>query len=435
MTLEKKGTSPLTQFGLTFAGIALSAVPVGLLTLSLLPSSVRAAERDPVTAKQRTRTLEELRTGVKQPSNQADPGQMTQNQPSTASPVEDSTNIRPRVGTTDPMEVQPTGSAPDWGPTIDPQMLAVVEQLLAYEAPPYPQLTADQAREAPTATDAVRGILSKTGTPPTAPAVDIAHKLIPGPADQDVLVRTYTPLTGNGPFPVIVYYHGGGWVIANLDTYEPSAKALAARTGAIVVSVAYRQAPEHKFPAAHEDSFAAYQWAVENAADINGDPDQIALAGESAGGNLAVAVALMAKERGVRLPDHILSVYPIADGDTNSPSYDQYANAFPLNRPFMEWFFAQYLSSPEERENPLISLTSADLSGLPPTTIINAEIDPLRSEGEDLAAQMQAAGVDVVQVTYPGVTHEFFGMAAILEQSVAAQELAADRIMSAFDRE
>lgn len=427
MTFSQTKKSPLAQVGLAIASLALSALPVSLS----LP--VRAAENNLVATKQRARTLEELRSGIKPRPNQPEPSAQSQ---IPNEPAEDPINIRPRVGTSNPMEVQPTRpSVPDWGPTIDPQMLAIIEQLRAYEAPPYPELTAAQAREAPNATSAVEGILSKTGRPPIAPAVDIEHKLIPNPNGPEVLVRTYTPTRGNGPFPVIVYYHGGGWVIANLDTYETSAKELATRTNAIVISVAYRQAPEHKFPAAHEDSFAVYEWATENVAEIGGDPTRIALAGESAGGNLAVAVALMAKERGVELPEHILSVYPIADGDTESSSYDQYANAFPLNRPLMEWFFGLYLNNPSEAENPLISLTSADLSELPPTTIINAEIDPLRAEGENLAAQMEAAGVDVVQMTYPGVTHEFFGMSAILEQAVAAQEMAAERLRTAFGTE
>lgn len=406
--INKKPFSGLIKLSLLLLlGLSLSAIPTRLMA-----SPVQLAQGDYPDASD-------------YPSDRPAPDQP-------ATPVEDSVNIEPRVETTNPMDVQPAGPIPDWGPTIDPQMLAVVEQILAFEAPPYPQLTGDQAREAPTATSGVEAILAKTGIPPEEPAVDISHQVVPGPVPQGVLVRTYTPLQGDGPFPVIVYYHGGGWVIANLDTYEPSARALAAKTGAIVVSVAYRQAPEHKFPAAHEDSFAAYQWVVENAADINGDPDRLALAGESAGGNLAVAVALMAKERGIKLPDHILSVYPIADGDTESPSYDEYANAFPLNRPFMEWFFEQYLNSPEEGENPLISLTSADVSGLPPTTIINAEIDPLRSEGENLARHMEEMGVEVEQVTFQGVTHEFFGMAAILEQAQEAQQLAAERLKEAF---
>lgn len=342
-------------------------------------------------------------------------------------------NTAPQVQTTNPMQVQPEGSKPAWAPTIDPQMLAVVEQLIAFEAPPYTELTGDQAREAPTATDAVKAILRKTGLPPMPAVVDIAHQVIPGPAPQGVLVRTYTPLKGKGPFPVIVYYHGGGWVIANLDTYEPSARALAEKTGAVVVSVAYRQAPEHKFPAAHEDSFAAYRWALANAGSINGDPNRVAVAGESAGGNLAVAVALMARERDVKLPVHILSIYPIADGDTQSPSYQQYANAIPLNRPLMQWFFEKYLGNPADVKSPLISLVDANLKGLPPTTIINAEIDPLRSEGEELAQKMRKAGVQVEQQTFQGVTHEFFGMAAILEQAVQAQDLAVRRLRRTFD--
>ena len=342
------------------------------------------------------------------------------------------TNTGPQIEATDPMEVQPEESAPSWAPTIDPQMLAVVEEFLAFETPSYTELTGDQAREAPTPTEAVRDILSKTGLPPMPATLDITHQVIPGPVPQGVLVRTYTPLEGEGPFPVIVYYHGGGWVIASLDTYEPSAKALAEKTGAVVVSVAYRQAPENKFPAAHEDAFAAYQWVLENASTIDGDPDHIAIAGESAGGNMAVAVALMARDAGIELPAHILSVYPVADGDTESPTYDEYANAVPLNRPLMEWFFDKYLSDPSDAQSPLISLVDADLNGLPPTTIINAEIDPLRAEGEELAQRMSDAGVSVQQQTFPGVTHEFFGMAAVLEQAVQAQDLAVSRLQEAF---
>lgn len=355
-----------------------------------------------------------------------------------ASPVPQLTaqmNTEPQVQTTDPMQVQPEGRNPPWAPDIDPQMLAVVEQLTAFKAPPYTELTAEQAREVPTATDAVMEILRKTGLPPMPAAVDIAHQVIPGPTTEGVLVRTYTPLQGNGPFPVIVYYHGGGWVIANLNTYDPSARALAEKTGAVVVSVAYRQAPEHQFPAAHEDAFAAYRWAVENAGRINGDPNRVAVAGESAGGNLAVAVALIARERDVKLPAHVLSVYPIADGDTESPSYQQYADAKPLNRPLMQWFFDKYLGNPDDAQSPLISLVNANLSGLPPTTIINAEIDPLRSEGEELAQLMRKAGVPVEQQTFRGVTHEFFGMASVLEQAVRAQDFAVRRLGETFGRE
>ncbi len=344
-------------------------------------------------------------------------------------------DVGPVVEATNPMAVMPDGPAPSWAPTIDPQMQAVIEQLTATEPPEggYASLTPFQVRNAVLPAEAAVELLMKTGLPPSPPKTDVAQRVLPVGPEGGILVRTYAPLAaGPGPLPVIVYYHGGGWVIADLDTYEPSARALAAKAGAVVVSVAYRQAPEHRFPTAHEDAFAAYRWVTENAATLGGDPDRIATAGESAGGNLAVAVALMARDRGVRLPLHILSVYPIADGDVQSPSYDEYAKAQPLNRPLMEWFFDHYSPDWRTTEEPLIALVDADLSGLPPTTIINAEIDPLRAEGEDLAGRLRAEGIDVEQRTFPGVTHEFFGMAALLEQAVAAQDLAADRLKSAF---
>ncbi|MFN3648168.1 MAG: alpha/beta hydrolase [Armatimonadota bacterium] len=331
-----------------------------------------------------------------------------------------------------PVQIQPTGPRPEWAPTIDPQMQAVVEQLEAFHAPPLTELTAVQARETPTATDAVDALLMKTGHPPMPSTVEIGHRVLPVGPEDGMLVRTYTPRGAAEPLPVIVYYHGGGWAIANLGTYEPSARALAEKTGAMVVSVAYRQAPEHRFPTAHEDSFAAYQWITENADELGADPNRIAVAGESAGGNLAVAVALRAREQGVRPPIHILAVYPIADGDTESASYDEYAEARPLNRPMMQWFFDQYLEETDDAQNPWISLVDADLNRLPTTTILNAEIDPLRSDGEELAQRMRSAGVSVQQRTYPGVTHEFFGMSAVLDQADQAQDLAAQRLRQSF---
>ncbi len=342
--------------------------------------------------------------------------------------------LGPAVTTTNPMEITTDSPKPDWAPTIDPQMHAVIEQLKATEPPKFAKSTPFQVRNAVLPAEAAMALLAKAGMPAQEPKTDIGHRVLPVGPEEGILVRTYTPLSGSAPYPVIVYYHGGGWVIADLDTYEPSARALAERTGAIVVSVAYRQAPDHKFPTAHEDSFAAYQWVVENAAELGGDRERIATAGESAGGNLAVAVALMAKERGVQLPEHIVSVYPIADGDVESPTYDEYANALPLNKPLMEWFFNYYVPDWKTETNPLIALVDADLNGLPSTTIINAEIDPLRHEGQELEEAMREAGVEVMREVYPGVTHEFFGMAALLEQAVNAQELAASRLKEAFNK-
>ncbi|WP_224995305.1 alpha/beta hydrolase [Cesiribacter sp. SM1] len=328
--------------------------------------------------------------------------------------------------------IKPKGPAPEWAPDIDPQMLAVIEEFQSFNPVPYPMLTAEQAREEPTFKDALEALLRENDISPEPANVMINHKVIPNGTDEGLLVRTYTPKTGTAPYPVVVYYHGGGWVITNLDTYEASASELAEKSGAIVISVAYRQAPEHMFPTAHEDAFAAYQWARMHAAEINGNPEMVATAGESAGGNLAVAVALMAKERDVVMPAHIVSVYPIADGDIQSPTYEQYENALFLNKATMKWFFDLYVPDWESEVHPLISLVSADLSGLPPTTIINAEIDPLRYEGGVLAERMQAAGVQVERRVYEGVTHEFFGMNILLEEAEHAQKFAASRLRGAF---
>jgi acetyl esterase/lipase len=342
----------------------------------------------------------------------------------------------PAVVVDDPMNVTSDHmGTPSWAPNIDPQMHAVIEQLVAFEQPGFAEMTPFQARMAKTPTEAVQALLMKVGHGPMPPKTDIAHKVLPVGPDEGILVRTYTPLEGtNGNRPVVVYFHGGGWVIAGLDTYEASAAALAARTGAIVVSVAYRMAPEHRFPTAHMDAMDAYTWVVQNAAQMGGDPSRVAVAGESAGGNLAVAVALMARERGVQMPAHILSVYPIADQDVQSPSYDEYADALPLSRPAMEWFFDTYAPDWRTNTHAYIDLTSQNFQNFPPTTILNAQIDPLASEGMELAERMRADGVDVQHEEYQSVTHEFFGMAVFLEQAVAAQQLAADRLRASLMR-
>ena len=334
----------------------------------------------------------------------------------------------------DPMDVTTDAPKPAWAPDIDDQMWAVVDQLKAFGNVPYPQLTGFQARHEKTPTNAVMALVMKTGVPPMQPQVTINHRKIPVGPPQGLLVRTYTPMNTSGPLPVVVYFHGGGWVIADLDTYEAGAQALATKAGAVVVSVAYRQAPEDRYPAAHDDAFAAYQWVVQNAAAMGGDPARVALAGESAGGNLAVATAVRARDEGVQAPVAIVSVYPIADGDVQSPSYDRYADALPLNRAGMEWFFDNYAPDWRTRAYEYVDLLEMDLAGLPPTTVINAQIDPLAAEGRDLADRLEAAGVDVEHRLFNGVTHEFFGMDAVLEQAGAAQDLAAERLRDAFGR-
>jgi acetyl esterase len=306
----------------------------------------------------------------------------------------------------------------------DRDMRHVLRHLEALGGRPTETLTPEEARRQPTPADAVKAMLRKHGkSVEPEPVGRVVERTIPGP-DGAIPVRVYTP-HGEGPFPVIVYTHGGGWVIATNDTYDSSARALTNAVGAIVVSVEYRKAPEHRFPAAHEDAFAAYRWVRENAAELGGDPERVAVAGESAGGNLAVSTAILAVHKGVPLPAHVLAVYPIADGNTDSESYRENAAARPLNRPMMAWFLDHYLRTPADAAHPLISLVTADLRGLPPTTVITAEIDPLRSDGERLANQLRRAGVEVEYHTHAGVTHEFFGMAAVVGDAAKAVKQAA----------
>ena len=337
-----------------------------------------------------------------------------------------------------PGSIQPVGPAPAYAPTIDPQMLAVLEQYVAFGTPPLPSLTPRQARMAPSVTDAVETVLRKNNQQAAAAKVTISQKVLPAlytpqSAADGILVRIYTPTGPTGPLPVIVYYHGGGWVIGSLDVYEPSAKALAERTGAILVSVDYRLSPEFKFPAAHEDAYAAYKWVHDNAATIGGNPAKVAVAGESAGGNMAAAVCILARERGLALPVHQLLVYPVANNDLTTASYQQYADAQPLNRPGIVYFTQNYFNSPADGDNRLISLTDvADLKGLPAATIVGAEIDPLQTEGMQLRDKFMAAGVPVMYQLYPGTTHEFFGTYYVVPKADDAQNFAASRLKAAF---
>ena len=314
----------------------------------------------------------------------------------------------------------------------DSQMQSVLDELGSLGGKPIEALAPAEARKQPTPTDAVKSLLRKQGrSVAPEPGVTAVDRTIPGAAGR-IAARVYTPAAGAAPFPVIVYYHGGGWVIANKEVYDAGPRALAKAVGAVVISVDYRQGPEHKFPAAHDDAVAAYEWVAANARSIRGDSTRLALAGESAGGGLAVATAIAARDRQMTMPRAIVSVYPIAGSDTTTPSYVENATAKPLNRPMMSWFFEHYLRSPADRQDPRINLIDANLAGLPPTLILNAQIDPLRSEGEMLAQRLRAAGVSVEQRTYEGTAHEFFGMAAVVDKARDAQAVAAESLRRAF---
>jgi acetyl esterase/lipase len=362
----------------------------------------------------------------------------TENATSTGSTATDSTATAARPDTAramanaGPLPVRPSKPKPTWGPGLHPEMQAVIEALDSLSggptAKPMAQMTPQEARKAPSAADAAMATMKKFRIPTPPATVDtMSREVAPG-----VKARIYTPKSGTAPMPVVVYYHGGGWVIANLDTYDASVRALSEQTGAVFVSVAYRQAPEHKFPTAHNDCFAAYQWALKNAASIKGDPNKVAVAGESAGGNLACAVSMMARDKKVTLPKHQLLVYPIAGYNLSTPSYLANTQTKPLNKDLMAWFFKYYLRTPADGKSPMINLVSANLKGLPAATVITAQYDPLMSEGKMLADNLQKAGVQVRYMNYDGVTHEFFGMGAVVPEAKQAEAFAADGLKSAL---
>lgn len=325
----------------------------------------------------------------------------------------------------------PNGPAPTWAPDIKPEMAVVIEKLASYGDKPIPQLTAAEARKNHTPTDAAMDVMKENNIPKPVFNVDTMGKDIPVDGGN-IHLRVYTPKTGKAAYPVIVYYHGGGFVIANLDVYDASANVLADKTDAIVVSVAYRLAPEHKFPTAHNDAFAAYKWVLANAASIKGDPKKIAVAGESAGGNLAINTAIKARDSKIMVPTAIVAVYPVAGSDMNTASYVKNASAKPLDKPMMMWFVKNYLNSMAEGKDPRINLIAANLKGLPATTVITDEIDPLQSEGNTLVEKLKAAGVTVDSKNWDGVTHEFFGMGAVVPQAKEAEMYAVDQLKKAF---
>ncbi len=311
-------------------------------------------------------------------------------------------------------------------------MQKVLDALGSLGGKPIETLTPEEARKQPTPADAVKKVLQQEGkkTDPE-PVGNVKDMAIPGPAGE-IPIHIYTP-KGKGPFPVMVYYHGGGWVIADTKTYEGSVRALTNGANAIIVSVDYHRAPEHKFPVPADDAYAAYIWVLQHAQEFNGDPSRIAVGGESAGGNLATVVSLMARDRKATLPVYQLLVYPITNNDFETPSYRANAEAKPLNRAMMSWFFKHYVAKDEDGNNPYVSpLKATSLRGLPPATVITDEIDPLMSEGKAYADRLKQDGVKVSYKNYTGVAHEFFGMGAVVPKAKEAEEMAFSDLKKAF---
>lgn len=284
---------------------------------------------------------------------------------------------------------------------LDPQIQAYLDQMAALNMPELHTMTPEQIREGIAMQLAMENIEPE-------PVARVENRTIPGPAGE-IPVRIYTP-QGSGPFPVLVFFHGGGWVICNLDTHDGLCRSLTNGADCVVVSVDYRLAPEYKFPAAPEDCYAATKWVAENAAQLNVDASHIAIAGDSAGGNLTAVVAQMARDQGRPHLVFQLLIYPATDFNANTPSIEENGTGYFLTRDDMTWFTNHYLNSEEDKLNPLASpMRASDLSGLPPALIITGEYDPLRDEGELYGQRLQEAGVPVTISRYEGVIHGFVG--------------------------
>ena len=305
---------------------------------------------------------------------------------------------------------------------LDPVIAALLEA--SKDLPPVEALAAPEARAA---MDARAAALKSLG-----PAVaDISERSIDGPGGP-LRLRLYRP-AGEGPFPVILFLHGGGWVLCSLDSHDNVCRELCAGAEALVVSVDYRLAPEHRFPAAIDDSFAALAWVAAHAAEIGGDASRIAVAGDSAGGNLAAAAALKARDAGGPALVGQLLVYPVTDYPSDAmASYAENDEGYGLTRASMEHYWGEYLGDAPADAPYAAPLRARDFAGLPPAFVITAQYDVLRDEGEAYAGALQAAGVPVEVTRYEGVNHGFFSLGGMVGTATEAVRDACDWLKARF---
>ena len=307
---------------------------------------------------------------------------------------------------------------------LDPQVQAIRDRLERDNAPRLSTLSIVDARAAD-----VAAARAAAGT--GEQVNEVFERTIPGPACS-LPIRVYRP-AGDGPLPVLVYFFGGGWSLGTVDTCDGVCRCLTNAAGCVTVVASYRLAPEHKFPAAVEDCHAVARWVASHAAEIGADPARLAVGGDSSGGNLAAAVALLARERGEPPIVHQLLVYPNTDYLADTPSMREGTDPYLFNTTSVAWYWGMYLGSPADGANPLASpLRAADLAGLPPATVITAEYDPLRDEGEQYAQRLRSAGVPVELTRYDGMMHGFFTMTGVLDGAKAAVAHAASRLHEAF---
>jgi acetyl esterase/lipase len=307
---------------------------------------------------------------------------------------------------------------------LDPQVQTLLDQAAAAGRPPLRSQTVEESRALMRSMIPVRG--------PGPEVRSVANRTIAG-TGGDIPVRVYRP-EGRGPFPLLVWFHGGGWVLGDLDTADSTCRSLTVKAGGVVVSVDYRLAPEHPFPAGVDDAYAAASWVASHASEVDGDPGRIAVGGDSAGGNLATVTASQAKRRGGPQFCFQLLVYPVTDGTMDQPSYRDNGEGYQLTADAMEWFYDLYLGS-RDHKDPLASPLYAkvgDLAGLPPALVITAEFDPLRDEGEAYSRRLEEAGVPVKLSRYDGQIHGFFALDTLIDAGRAALDEAAAALREAF---
>lgn len=289
---------------------------------------------------------------------------------------------------------------------LDPQARFLLDQLAAQGGPKLHEMTPAEARRA---FEGMRLPL------PGEPVASIEDLRVPGPAGE-IPVRLYVPEGAAAPAPALVYCHGGGWVIGSPDSHENLCKALANRSSARVVSVDYRLAPEHPWPAAAEDCYAVTCHLAVHGAELGVDGARLAVAGDSAGGNLAAVVALLARERAGPRLRHQALIYPVTDHDFERPSYRENGSGYFLETAGMRWFWDQYVPGRADRDDPTAApLRAEKLGGLPPATVITAEYDPLRDEGEAYAERLRAAGVPTTCTRYAGQIHGFVSLLDLID--------------------
>jgi acetyl esterase len=292
---------------------------------------------------------------------------------------------------------------------MNPQVQVLLDAFSAQGLPPFDQMSVPQARTV------IMAIKDLQGEPEAV--AEVRDIEVPGPAGR-VPVRLYYPSTGKA-LPLVVYYHGGGWVIGDVEIFDRPCRTLANASQCIVASVNYRLSPETKFPGPAEDCYEVTRWLASNAASVGANGRFLAVAGDSAGGNLAAVVSLMARDRGGPTISYQVLIYPVTATAEGSafPSYRENAEGYFLTKGSMEWFWNHYLASPADGKNPYAApLSAPDLSRLPPALVVTAQFDPLRDEGREYAKRLQQAGVSVKSSHYDDMIHGFFSMAGAVDR-------------------